>query len=86
MLTQYIEEAMKRAKFKRLPENEGYFGTISGFRGVWANANTIRACRLELQSVLEDWLLIKLRHNDDDLPVVRGMNLNPKPRAKKRVA
>ena len=86
MLTDYVEAAMRKAKYKLLDSDEGYAGTIPGFRGLWANAKSLKGCRTELRSVLEDWLLIKLRHNDDDLPVVAGMNLNPKPRPKKKVA
>ena len=86
MLTDYVEAAMRKAKYKLLGSDEGYVGTIPGFRGLWANARSLKNCRIELRSVLEDWLLIKLRHNDDDLPTVEGINLNPKPRVKKKVA
>ena len=76
MLTDYIEAAMRKAKYKLLDKREGFFGEIPGFKGLWANAKSLEACRDELHSVLEDWLIIKLRHNDDDLPVVNGLNLN----------
>lgn len=63
MLTAYINAAMGRARYKILDEGE-YFGEIPGLRGVWANAKTLEACRAELQEVLEDWLVIKLRDGD----------------------
>jgi predicted RNase H-like HicB family nuclease len=31
---------------------------------VWANAKTLEVCRQELQEVLEDWLVVKLRDGD----------------------
>src|SRR4051794_35151381 len=86
MLIEYVEAAMRKAKYKLLDENEGFFAEIPGFRGVWANAKNLEACRDELQSVLESWLIIKLRHNDNDLPVVNGMNLNPRTRKRRKVA
>jgi len=60
MLTRYIHEAMKRARYKTL-ENGDYFGRIPGLAGVWANARTLDKCREE---VLEEWLVLKIRDND----------------------
>ncbi len=77
---------MSRAKYKILDDGEGIFGEIRGFEGLWASAATLEACREELRSTLEGWLLVKIRHNDDDLPIVKGINLNPKARKKSRVA
>jgi predicted RNase H-like HicB family nuclease len=73
MLTSYIREAMRLAQYEKLEDNT-YYGEISGFDGVWANADSLDACREELQSVLEDWLILGLRmqHN---LPTVAGINL-----------
>jgi len=42
-----------------------YFGEIIGLRGVWANANNLEDCRKELQEVLEDWLLLKVREREN---------------------
>jgi predicted RNase H-like HicB family nuclease len=63
MLTRYIHEAMKRARYKTL-ENGDYFGQIPGLAGVWANARTLDKCREDLQEVLEEWLVLKIRDND----------------------
>ena len=38
MLTEYIQAAMRRAKYKLLDEQEGFFGEISECPGVWADA------------------------------------------------
>ena len=63
MLTKYIHEAMKLAKYKILEDNS-YYGSIPGFRGVMANAETLEECREQLQDVLEEWILlgVKLGH------------------------
>ncbi len=63
MLTRYIHEAMKRARYKLL-ENGAYFGEIPGLTGVWADERTLDRCRSTLQEVLEEWLLLKIRDND----------------------
>ncbi|OGO53209.1 MAG: antitoxin HicB [Chloroflexi bacterium RBG_16_68_14] len=64
MLTAYINAAMARGRYKII-EDGTYFGEIPGLRGVWANAKTLEGCRQELQEVLEDWLILKLRDGDD---------------------
>jgi predicted RNase H-like HicB family nuclease len=78
MLTEYIQAAMRKANYKLLDEEEGFFGEIADCPGVWANAATLEACREELQEVLEDWILIRARRQLD-LPVIDGLDLNPKP-------
>jgi len=41
MLRQYIEAAMRRAKYEILQDDESYYGEIPGFDGVYANAPTL---------------------------------------------
>ena len=61
MLTNYIQAAMRQAHYEILPDGEGYFGSIPDLQGVWANAETLEACREELREVLEEWILIGLK-------------------------
>lgn len=74
MLTDYIQAAMRRATYEILPDDNSYYGEIPGFQGVWANASTLEACRVELQEVLEDWIVLGLRLGHP-LPVVDGLQL-----------
>ena len=60
MITRYLHEAMCRAKHKIL-EDGTYYGWIEELPGVWAAANSLEECRDELDSVVEDWLLLGLR-------------------------
>ncbi|MBF0565085.1 MAG: type II toxin-antitoxin system HicB family antitoxin [Nitrospirae bacterium] len=53
------------------------FAEIKGFEGVWASCDNIETCRQELIEVLEEWLILKIRDNDDIL-IVNGMDLNVK--------
>ena len=75
MLLDYIQNAMRLAKYEIL-EDGGYYGEIPGFEGVWAQADTLETCREELQSALEDWLVLGLRLGHQ-LPVVAGIRLVP---------
>lgn len=57
-----------------LEGDEGFFATIPGFSGLWAQASTLEACREELQSTLEGWLLLSLS-KQMDIPVLDGIDL-----------
>lgn len=72
-LSSYIEAALATARFKTL-EDRTCFGEITGCKGVWANAKTAKLCKEELREVLEDWIVLKLRSNED-LPAVHGKRL-----------
>ena len=74
-LTEYIRAAMARAKYKSLDE-EGIWGEIPDLQGVWANAPTQPECAVELQSVLEDWLLLSLIRGHP-IPSIDGLELRP---------
>ena len=63
MLSRYIQEAMKRARFKALPDGT-QFGQIPGIAGVWANERTLNQCQEVLQEVLEEWLVLKIRDHE----------------------
>ncbi len=73
MLTEYIHAAMRHARYEIL-EDGTFYGSIPDFQGVFANQSTLEACREELQSVLEDWILLGL-HFKDPLPIVDGIDL-----------
>jgi len=74
MLLEYIQAAMAKAKYEILPDDGTFYGRIPGFKGVWANADTLEACRQELESVLGDWILVAVRFNDR-LPTVNGLRI-----------
>ena len=75
MLTEYIRAAMRHAKYEILEDDGTFFGNITGFQGVWANAPTLEGCREELEEVLQDWILIRVSENLS-LPIVNGIELN----------
>ena len=78
MLTEYLRAAMAMAHYELLGNGEGFYGEIPGFQGVLAEAETLEACREELASTLEDWLLFRIsRHLST--PVLGGLDLAVRP-------
>ena len=75
MLTQYIQAAMRQAKYEILADDGSFYGEIPGFQGVYANAETLEDCRNELAEVLEEWIFLHLADNTP-LPVVNGLKLS----------
>ena len=74
MLTEYIQAAMRGARYERLEEEGIFYGEIPELDGVYAEAETLEACRAELQEVLEEWILLGVALNHP-LPVVGGIEL-----------
>jgi predicted RNase H-like HicB family nuclease len=64
---------MRGAKYELLEEG-GYYGSIPGFDGVWADAASLEECRDELAEVLEEWLLFRLSRQVP-VPVLDGIDL-----------
>ena len=64
MLIEYINAAMAKAKYEIVEDDGAIYGYIPGLKGVWANAATLEACRDELKSVLEGWILVGVRFGD----------------------
>ncbi len=77
MLTNYVKAAMAKARYEILPDDKSFYGEIPGFEGVYANADTLEACREELADVLEEWILFRVSRNLS-LPVVDGIELKIK--------
>jgi predicted RNase H-like HicB family nuclease len=73
MLSEYIGAAMRRATYEIL-KDDTFFGRIPECPGVLANAPTLEACREELASVLDGWIIlgIALHH---DFPVLDGIEI-----------
>jgi predicted RNase H-like HicB family nuclease len=74
MLTEYIEAAMKKAKYEILSDDNTIYGYIPGFDGVYANAEDLETCRSELKEVLEEWIMLGISRHIP-LPVVDGLKL-----------
>ena len=74
MLTGYIRAAMRHARYEILEDDGSFYGCIPEFPGVWANAKALDACREELESVFEGWLLLSIADHTP-LPEIDGNRL-----------
>ena len=74
MLTEYIQAALRHAKYEILPDDGTYYGEIPDTLGVYANSETLEDCREELREVLEGCLLFRV-HKNLPLPVIDGVEL-----------
>jgi predicted RNase H-like HicB family nuclease len=77
MITEYIKAAMHKANYEILSDDNSFYGEIPGFEGLYANSVTLENCREELESTLEDWLLISIYKNLP-IPELEGIDLNVK--------
>ena len=76
MLTEYIQNAIAMAEYKKL-EDGSWFAEIPGVEGVWANGSSVEECRRELIEVLEEWLLLKIQ-DKDIIPAAGGVEIKIK--------
>lgn len=74
MLLEYIDAAMKKARYEIITDDNSYYGEIPGFEGVYANEDNLEKCREVLKEVLEEWIFIRISKNLP-LPTVDGLHL-----------
>ena len=74
MLTEYVQAAMRRARYEIVEDDGSFYGEIPGFDGVWSTADTLEGFREELSEVLEGWIILSLSKNLP-LPTVDGISL-----------
>jgi len=67
MIREYVERALRRAKYDRL-EDGTYAAEVRGLRGVLAVGETLEECRDRIPEVVEEWVLVR---------VSRGMRVPP---------
>lgn len=60
---------MRQARYEILEEDGSFYGYVPAVSGVWANAKTLEACREELESVLEGWLLVSIADHSPILEI-----------------
>ncbi len=61
MLIEYIEEALKKARYEIIEDEEPYYGEIEELKGVWATGKTLEECRNNLKEVIEGWILVSIK-------------------------
>jgi predicted RNase H-like HicB family nuclease len=76
MLTDYIHAAMRHARYEIINDPKSFYGCIPECPSVWATGETLEVCREELQSVLEDWIVLGLRLGHP-IPVIDSIAVAP---------
>lgn len=61
MLLEYIQEALKRARYEPIKDEEPYYGEVPELPGVWATGRSLEECRENLREVIEGWLMVRLQ-------------------------
>lgn len=69
MIIDYVQAALRHSKYEILSDDGSYYGEIPECNGVYANADTLEACREQLQEVLEEWILFRV-HRNLPIPVI----------------
>jgi len=73
MIREYIETAIRHARYEIIEDEEPYYGEVPELQGVWATGNTLEECRQNLAEVVDGWVLIRLS---------RGLQIHPIGQAK----
>jgi predicted RNase H-like HicB family nuclease len=68
VLIEYIEEALRRARYEIIDDDEPYYGEVAELKGVWATGKTLEECRNNLKEVIEGWILLSIKKG---LPIPR---------------
>lgn len=74
MLLQYIQAALRHARYEILSDSGDYYGEIPECPGAYANADTLEGCRDQLAEVVEEWVLFRV-YQHLALPVLDGREL-----------
>ena len=69
MIREYIDEAMRHARYEIIKDDEPYYGEIDGLQGVWATGKTLEECRESLAEVLDGWILVRIARGLQTPPI-----------------
>ena len=68
MIQDYIDAAMRQARYELIEDDEPYYGEVPELPGVWATGRTLEECRRHLLEAVDGWLLFR---------IARGMAIPP---------
>ena len=74
MLLEYVQAALRHARYEILPDDGSFYGVIPECTGVYANADLLEDCPEQLREVLEEWVLFRVSRNLP-VPVIDGIEL-----------
>ena len=62
MIQNFIDTFLSQARYEMIDDGKRFYAEIKALRGVWATGRTLEECRTNLLSVLEGWLIFRLRN------------------------
>ena len=74
-VSQYARTAVRQATTRQLADGS-WLAAIEGFSGVWANEPSQKEALDALEEVVLEWVILKIRDEDRDLPVLESLDLN----------
>jgi predicted RNase H-like HicB family nuclease len=83
MIQDYLNKYLAKAKYEMIEDGTKFYAEIKDLRGVWATGKTLEECRQNLLSVLEGWMIIRLKKN---LPLPSFPSYKVAPASKKAYA
>ncbi|MQL51455.1 type II toxin-antitoxin system HicB family antitoxin [Desulfofundulus thermobenzoicus] len=61
MIVEYINAALREARYEIIKDEEPYYGEVPSLEGVWATGKTLEECRQNLAEAIDGWIIIRLR-------------------------
>ena len=74
MIAEYLNAALKHARYDIIEDAEPFYGEIPECPGVWASGKTLEECRQNLLEGLEGWIILGLQRGSK-IPVIDGISL-----------
>lgn len=74
MITEYIQTALRHARYEIIKDDEPYYGEIEALQGVWATGGSLEQCRERLAETLDGWILVRLSRGLP-IPIVDGVEI-----------
>lgn len=71
----WAKAAKQQACIEQLEDSGEFYASVPGARGAWACGPTPEEAEAELESVLVDWVLLKLEIGAEDIPEMGGVRL-----------
>ena len=79
LVNQWAKIAVSRARTESINDPVGVVATVAGLKGPWGFGHTPEEALTELESVLVDWVTLKLEDGDNDIPEMEGVHLSESP-------
>lgn len=75
MISEYIQAALNETEYDWMEEEGEYFAAPPSLPGAWATGRTVEQARAELAEVIEGYILIAVRF-EDELPDIGGVSFH----------